>query len=163
MIGISLVYEDGFANRLKKARKLSGFTQGEVGKELVLTQSRLSHYESGKREPDIETITQLADFYGVTTDWLIGKGERPKKSQESKWDGLKHRAKSFPERLKEARKRSGLSQENVAKLLKISKSNIAKYELGQLQPNLATLIRLTVFYGVTSDWLFGLEDDNPAI
>jgi len=157
------IFEEGFAHRLKKARKNSGFTQEEIAKELMITQVRISNYERGTREPDIETLTQLADFYGVTTDWLIGKDEKPIKNHPSEWDGLKPRAESFPERLKMARSKIGLSQEKVAKILKISKSNIAKYELGQLQPNLATLIRLTVFYGVTSDWLFGLEDDNPNI
>jgi len=164
-MSIKLVFEDGFAHRLKKARMNSGFTQVEVAKELMINQVRLSNYERGIREPDIDTLTQLADFYGVTTDWLIGKGERPEKNHYalSKWDGLKTRSKSFPERLREARQKTGLSQEKVAKFLKIPRSNITKYELGQLQPSLETLIRLTMFYDVTSDWLFGLEEDNPSI
>lgn len=40
---------------------------------MKMTQQRISAYEKGKREPDIETIKQLASFFGVTTDFLLGK------------------------------------------------------------------------------------------
>ena len=40
---------------------------------MKMTQQRISAYEKGKREPDIETIKQLANFFGVTTDFLLGK------------------------------------------------------------------------------------------
>ena len=134
-----------------------------VAKELMLNRVNISNYEIGTREPDAETLSRLADFYGVTTDWLIGHGDNPGRKPIPNWDGVRNYTQSFPDKLKEARKKSGLSQAKVAKILKISKSNIAKYELGQLQPSLETLLRLTVFYGVTSDWLLGLTEDNPAI
>lgn len=38
-----------------------------------MTQQRISAYEKGKREPDIETIKQIANFFGVTIDYLLGK------------------------------------------------------------------------------------------
>ena len=157
------MYDDSFPLRLKRARKSYGFTQDEVAKELMMNRVNLSRYETGVNEPDMETIAQLADFYGVSTDWLLGKGENSSKPAISNWTGSKGHIKSFPEKLKEARKKSGLSQAKVAKILKIPRSTITKYELGQLQPSLETLIRLTVFYGITSDWLLGLTEDNPAI
>jgi len=153
---------ESFPIRLKRARKLHGFTQIDVARELLMSQVNISKYETGSNEPDIETIAQLADFYGVTTDWLLGRGENPGKNPISTWDRQQNHTNTFPDKLKKARKKTGLSQEKVAKILKMSKSNIAKYELGQLQPSLETLIRLTVFYGVTSDWLLGLTEDNPS-
>ena len=38
---------------------------------MKMTQQRISAYEKGKREPDIETIKQLANFFGVTTDFFF--------------------------------------------------------------------------------------------
>ena len=66
------MYKEGFANRLKKAREQTGFTQIEAAKETKIPRSTLANYETGRTEPDIETIGILADFYGVSTDWLLG-------------------------------------------------------------------------------------------
>lgn len=37
-----------------------------------VSRAKLSHYETAKREPDIETIGILANFYDVSIDWLFG-------------------------------------------------------------------------------------------
>ena len=62
------MYVEAFASKLKKARTEAGFTEKETG----ITQSVLARYETGKLEPNIETLGTLADFYFVSTDWLIG-------------------------------------------------------------------------------------------
>lgn len=73
------MYVEGFASKLKKARNNTGFTQREVEKETGITQSVLARYETGKLEPNIEILGILADFYGVSVDWLLGtKGENKK-------------------------------------------------------------------------------------
>jgi len=154
--------DDGFIYRLRQARKTEGFKQSEVAKALSISQTSLSHYETGYCEPDMETISQLALFYDVSIDWLLGNAKKQKKKKAPKWDNQKNLAESLPDKLKKARKEAGLSQEKVSKILKIPQSTIAKYELGQLQPSLQSLLQLTVFYGITSDWLLGLSEDNPA-
>ena len=70
--GVKKMYVEAFASKLKKARTEAGFTQREVEKETGITQSVLARYETGKLEPNIETLGTLADFYFVSTDWLIG-------------------------------------------------------------------------------------------
>lgn len=73
------MYVEGFASKLKKARNNTGFTQREVSNETGITQSVIARYETGKLEPNIETLGILADFYGVSVDWLLGtKGENKK-------------------------------------------------------------------------------------
>lgn len=73
------MYVEGFASKLKKARNNTGLTQREVAKETGITQSVLARYETGKLEPNIEILGILADFYGVSVDWLLGtKGENKK-------------------------------------------------------------------------------------
>lgn len=66
------MYKDGFAEKLKKARKNSGFTQEEVASETKIPRSTLANYELGRTEPDIETLGILIDFYNIDARWLIG-------------------------------------------------------------------------------------------
>ena len=66
------MYYESFPQKLKKARINTGFTQREVAKELGIKQPTLACYETGRSQPDIETLGTLADFYGVSLDWLLG-------------------------------------------------------------------------------------------
>lgn len=66
------MYAESFPSKLKKARKDTGFTQIEIEKELNIPRSTLANWEIGRTQPDIESLGILADFYGVSTDWLIG-------------------------------------------------------------------------------------------
>lgn len=76
------MYAETFAEKLKKARKMTGFTQREVANELKMPYSTIANYETGRTQPDIETLGTLADFYEVSTDWLIGtKGANKEKPQ----------------------------------------------------------------------------------
>lgn len=66
------MYAEMFPQKLKKAREETGFTQREVAKELQISNSTIASYEIGRTEPDIEMLGTLADFYNVSTDWLLG-------------------------------------------------------------------------------------------
>jgi len=69
------MYAESFPSRLKKARMNTGFTQRDIQKETGIKQSTLAGYETGRTQPDIETLGILAEFYEVSTDWLIGIGK----------------------------------------------------------------------------------------
>lgn len=66
------MYRESFTSKLKKARTDTGFTQREVAKETGIGHITIANYETGRTEPDIENLGILADFYGVSLDWLIG-------------------------------------------------------------------------------------------
>ena len=66
------MYYETFPQKLKRAREQTGFTQREVEEETKIKQSTIASYEIGRTQPDIETLGTLADFYGVSTDWLLG-------------------------------------------------------------------------------------------
>lgn len=59
--------------RLESLRKELGLTQNEFAKKINMTQQRISAYEKGKREPDLQTLQQFADFFNVSTDYLLGR------------------------------------------------------------------------------------------
>ncbi len=66
------MYREMFPQKIKKAREKTGFSQREVAKEINLPQSTIAKYETGKLEPNLESLGQLADFYEVSVDWLLG-------------------------------------------------------------------------------------------
>ena len=62
---------------LKQIRKQKGFTQLKVAMDLSISREALSHYESGKRNPDIDMLITLSEYFGVSIDFLI-KGDEYK-------------------------------------------------------------------------------------
>lgn len=62
-----------FPKRLKELRTEKELSQEELGLILSLSKSTISLYESGKREPDYETLKKMADYFGCSTDYLLGK------------------------------------------------------------------------------------------
>lgn len=64
----------------------------------------------------------------------------------------------FEERLKQLRQSKGLSQMDLAKLLKISKSSVNMYERGEREPGLETLEKIADLFNVDLDYLLGKTD-----
>ena len=51
----------------------NGYTQTFISEKLDVNKATLSSYESGRRKPDYETLTKLADIYEVSVDYLLGR------------------------------------------------------------------------------------------
>ena len=62
-----------FANNIKSLRLQNGLLQKDLAAKLKTTQRKISYWEKGTTEPDIETLIEIADFFGVTVDELIRK------------------------------------------------------------------------------------------
>ena len=62
-----------FSERLKERRKEKRLTQKELSERLNVSKATVAMWETGKREPDFAMTQRLADFFGVSTDYLIGK------------------------------------------------------------------------------------------
>ena len=62
-----------FGNRLKVLRKEKNLTQSELAKIINVSPSTVGMYERENRQPTPETLNQLADFFEVTTDYLLGR------------------------------------------------------------------------------------------
>lgn len=63
--------------RLVKLRTDEGLSQYELAKVLGLSRGQISNYELGTRQPDYETLVKLADFFNVSTDYLLGRTNDP--------------------------------------------------------------------------------------
>lgn len=58
---------------LKNLREEHGYSQRELAEELSISNSAIGMYESGKREPNYETLEMIADFFNVDMNYLLGK------------------------------------------------------------------------------------------
>lgn len=66
-----------FGKKLRELREHKGLSQEELGKVLNKTKNNISQYETGKREPDLDTLNKIADFFNVSVDYLLGRTENP--------------------------------------------------------------------------------------
>ena len=64
-----------FSERLKSLRLEAGLTQKEISEKLSISQPQYARWEAGKRSPTSETLQKFADFFDVSTDYLLGKSD----------------------------------------------------------------------------------------
>ncbi len=63
------------AERLKSLRLEKNLKQEEVAKELKIAVRTYCRYEYGEREPNASVLWRMADFFGVTIDYLVGRAD----------------------------------------------------------------------------------------
>ena len=72
------------ADRLKRRRKELKLSQDDVAKKLGITRQGYSHYETGRNEPDNETLIKLSEILNCSTDYLLGKTNDPTPAPQQK-------------------------------------------------------------------------------
>ena len=73
-----------FGNRLKELRITKRMTQQQLGDAIHVSKVSISGYENNNRTPDTETLQALADYFEVTTDYLLGRNENNINKENSK-------------------------------------------------------------------------------
>lgn len=67
---------DVMENNLKKLRKEKGLTQISLQMKTGIEQALLSKFENGERVPPTETLIKLAEFYGVSIDYILCRTDK---------------------------------------------------------------------------------------
>lgn len=62
--------------RLKEIRMKSNYTQGNMAKKIGIARYTIAKYESGDMMPSAQTLIDIADFYGVSVDYILGREQR---------------------------------------------------------------------------------------
>ena len=72
-------------NNMKKIRESLQLTQVKVANDLKLSRQVYNFYENGKRNPDMQTLVKIADYYNVSIDYLLGRTNviKPEKVDEN--------------------------------------------------------------------------------
>ena len=68
---------DGMKNNLRKLRKEKGITQIALQMQTGIEQALISKFESGERVPPTDTLMHLAEFYGVSMDYIMCRTDNP--------------------------------------------------------------------------------------
>ncbi len=64
-----------FRTRLKELRKEKKIIQTKLGKHLGYGYTAIANYESGRNEPSLDTLVQIANIFDVSIDYLLGNDE----------------------------------------------------------------------------------------
>ena len=105
-------YKEQFSKRLVQLREKRGITQQELADKLEITRQSLSLYEKAERTINIELLAKIADFFNVSTDYLMGRTD----------------VSSMNKDIQVACDVTGLSEDLVLELAKLK--GVAKYEYG---------------------------------
>ena len=61
------------AERIRELMKVEGISQYALAKELGISQSTICNWLNGKKEPSSESLWKIADFFGETIDYVVGR------------------------------------------------------------------------------------------
>ena len=147
---VSVPYLQGFEtqvpNRLRELRRSHGLTLKDTVEKvkeqeaLIITADALAKYERGDREPKLEILQKLADFFDVSVPYIQGFDE--------------HR----PNRIKKLRQLKRVSQGNLAKVTGLTNQAISQYENGKRNPNEKVWQQLADYFDVSVPYIKGEID-----
>lgn len=153
--------------RLKELRQEKNLRQEDLGKLFNATKSAVSMWENGKREPDRETFLALADFFGVTVDYLMGREDTQQQYVSIDSEDNDAKFPKFQSALQSLRKESGLSQDQIAEMLAVPTRTYGSWERGERQPDFQILCKIADYFNVSTDYLLGrvpldvVVNENP--
>lgn len=91
-------------DRIRELRLKAGLTQIEFAEIMRVSKGAVGNWETGKREPDYATLQRLADYFHVTTDYLLGRDAPADGGQKEKPvddDGLSEDERTILELLRQ--------------------------------------------------------------
>lgn len=68
---------ENFASRVKSLREANGLSQDALGQIIGVKRYSIYTYEKGKNYPDVPHLVALADYFKVSTDYLLGRTNVP--------------------------------------------------------------------------------------
>lgn len=107
-------------NKLRALREKKGLLQKELANEIGISTSTIGMYEQGRREPDFETVKKLANYFGVSIDYLADNESKLFNDEELKEKEILKRSLIKAGYMKE---NEDLSDEELQKLMKFIKNN----------------------------------------
>lgn len=166
-----------FSERFRQLRNEHGLSQQALADQLGFSKSSVNMYERGEREPGIDSMEAIADYFNVDLDYLMGRTDIPNRiewltsvDREAAASLLSNAAKSPAQqaaetnlggKIKTYRKAAGLTQVELARLAHISRSYLNDVEANRYHPSVATLNDICAALQIKTSTLFD-DDDEKA-
>ena len=137
-------------NRIRQLREAKGMQQKDLSVDLKVSQPTISDWESGRKTPSAKSVAKLADYFGVSIDYLLGRDTDFQSSIQKNGNIAK---------LKILREQSGETQAELANVLGITRAAYTNIENGKREPDYDTIKKLANHFSVTTDYLLGNEEN----
>lgn len=138
--------------RIAEQRKKLGLSQEELAEKLNISQKSISKYELGDRKPQYKVLVRMAEYFGVTVDYLL-------RSTDTQDFGICDCGNT----IKELRTEAGMTQEELGMLLNVQNAAVSKYESGKVPLTGETLLKLSKIFNVSTDYLLGAKGGNTML
>lgn len=144
-----------FGDLLRSFRQARGMTQKELADKLSISPSTIGMYEQNRRVPDIDTISQIAQVFSVSIDYLLGI----EKSGGNNYSNFQLFDESFDfrERVRSLMREQKMSEETFMKKTGFDKELKDEYLYGNRIPSLEDLIKIAGVLRVSTDYLLDVS------
>lgn len=137
-----------FAQKLTELIWNNLTTITEAGREIGCGEPALSRYASGKALPSVDTAVRIADYFGVTVDYLFGL-------EESFTATRFKTCPPFASRLEEVLSQYKISRYRLEKMTGISDSVMRYWVRGKTAPSLESVVKIAQALDCSVDYLLG--------
>ena len=148
-----------FGKRLKALRMGKKLKQTDMAELMEITDRQYQSYEYGEVNVPATALNFFADYFGVTTDYLLGRDEKRDGEGEEAAKDINFPVE-FGKRLKALREAKGLKQHEMADVMGIKLCQYQCYEYGEIGVPLEVLNFFADYFGVTADYLLGREEKH---
>jgi transcriptional regulator with XRE-family HTH domain len=141
-----------FAVRLRLLRQERCISQQRLADEIGTSKSSVNMYERGEREPGIETVTKIAEYFNVDVDYLFGTSDIRRRREQMK----------IGEKIRLRRMEQGMSMQDLAdRMGYANKSTVARIESGEIDPPQSKVVKFADALGTSvSDLMGWLDEEN---
>lgn len=160
-------------DKIKELRKVNKVTQQQLADAIGFSRSAVGMLESNKNGASPDKLKELADFFGVTVDYLLTDDNSIKNKEHelisknadiinfSKGEIILDK-KMLGDRVKELRIRRNLTQKQLADDLNLSQSTIGMIESGKRDASNELLIKIANYFNCSTDYLLNIKDNKSA-
>ena len=142
---------------ISKLRSDKGLNQRELAKLLGVSNGAIGMWETGKRQPDLDTIKKLSAFFGVTTDYLLGNSQCAIDYANYQMDTPEF-ALDFKMRIRELLVEQKISEEEFAERAGFNYEEKDSYLYGNQIPSIEDLIKIAGALNVSTDYLLNVTN-----
>ena len=139
-----------FADRIKHLRQSKELNQVQLAEKLGVKKQSVSNWENDNIMPSVDMLVKIADFFDVSTDYLLGR-------KEDSHVRSFHACPPFGERLIFLLQENHCSQYKLCKDANISSSVLRHWLNGTHVPSLDNVVKLADFFGCSADYVLGRE------